>query len=151
LCKESLEICNDSVKCQKCGIAVPLLRAVIKTRSNRIDALQKQIKWIENYSCGKINRPSYVNEVKALKQELAELLEEDAKADKLRSLPLYNCKHWLNLYVQNAMITCRYKALTYHNVYILGNQVPSTNDYKIHISSSCCHIGIINYAADNNN
>jgi hypothetical protein len=68
---------------------VSLLRAVIKTLSNRIDALQKQIKWIENYSCGKINRPSYVNEVK---QELAELLEEDAKADKLRSLPLYSCR-----------------------------------------------------------
>jgi len=51
--------------------------------------LEKQIKWIENYSCrGNINRPSYVNEVKALKQELADLLKEDAKADKLRSLPL---------------------------------------------------------------
>jgi hypothetical protein len=27
-----------------------------------------------------------------LKQELADLLEEDAKYDKLRSLPLYSCK-----------------------------------------------------------
>jgi hypothetical protein len=26
------------------------------------------------------------------KQELAELLEEDSKADKLRSLPLYSCR-----------------------------------------------------------
>jgi hypothetical protein len=32
------------------------------------------------------------NDLKALKQELADLLEEDAKADKLRSLPLYSCK-----------------------------------------------------------
>jgi hypothetical protein len=30
--------------------------------------------------------------VKQLKEELAELLEEDAKADKLRSLPLYSCR-----------------------------------------------------------
>lgn len=28
--------------------------------------------------------------LKSLKQQLAELLEEDAKADKLRSLPLYS-------------------------------------------------------------
>jgi hypothetical protein len=30
--------------------------------------------------------------VKKLKAELAELLEEDAKADKLRTLPLYSCR-----------------------------------------------------------
>jgi hypothetical protein len=54
--------------------------------------LQKRIKWIENYSRGNVNRPSYTNEVKELKQELAELLEEDAKADKLRCLPLYSCR-----------------------------------------------------------
>jgi hypothetical protein len=54
--------------------------------------LQKRIKWIENYSRGNVNRPSYTNEVKELKQELAELLEEDAKADKLRCLRLYSCR-----------------------------------------------------------
>ena len=32
------------------------------------------------------------NDLKALKQELAQLLEEDAKYDKLRSLPLYSCR-----------------------------------------------------------
>jgi len=32
------------------------------------------------------------NDIKALKQELADLLEEDAKDDKLRRLPLYNCR-----------------------------------------------------------
>jgi hypothetical protein len=72
---------------QKCGVAVPMFRTLTKPKSNRIDALEKQIKWIENYSRrGNINRPCYINEVKQLKQELAELLEEDAKADKLRSL-----------------------------------------------------------------
>jgi hypothetical protein len=30
--------------------------------------------------------------LKQLKQELADLLEEDAKADKLRNLPLYSCR-----------------------------------------------------------
>jgi Leucine-rich repeat (LRR) protein len=35
---------------------------------------------------------SNINDLKALKQELAELLEEDAKANKLRSLPLYSCR-----------------------------------------------------------
>jgi hypothetical protein len=42
---------------------------------------------MENYYHG-VN----INDLKALKQELADLLEEDAKADKLRSLPLYSCR-----------------------------------------------------------
>ena len=33
-----------------------------------------------------------MNSVKQLKEELAELLAKEAKADKLRSLPLYSCK-----------------------------------------------------------
>jgi len=49
---QSLEISNDSVKCQKCGIAMSLLRMLTKPKSNRIDTLEKQIKWIENYSHG---------------------------------------------------------------------------------------------------
>jgi hypothetical protein len=32
------------------------------------------------------------NDLKRLKQELAALLAQDAKADKLRSLPLYSCR-----------------------------------------------------------
>ena len=42
---------------------------------------------MENYYHG-----ANVNDIKALRQELAELLEEDDKADKLRSLPLYSCR-----------------------------------------------------------
>jgi|SRR5919202_3412848 hypothetical protein len=48
---ESLQISGNSVKCQRCGIAVSLLRTLAKPRSSRIDALQKQIKWIEDHSC----------------------------------------------------------------------------------------------------
>jgi hypothetical protein len=59
-----------------------------RTKNDRVAILQKRIKWIENYSRGN-NRS---DEVKALKQELAELLSEDAKADKPRSLPLYGCR-----------------------------------------------------------
>jgi hypothetical protein len=71
---ESLDISNDYVKCQRCGIAIPLLRTSTKPRSNRIAVLEKQIKWIENYSrSGNINRPSYTNEVKALKAEVISL------------------------------------------------------------------------------
>jgi DNA repair exonuclease SbcCD ATPase subunit len=89
---ESLEIYDHSVKCQKCGNAVPIAGKLSRPHNDRIAILQKRIKWIENYSHGNVNRPSYINEVKALKQELADLLEEDAKADKLISLPLYSCR-----------------------------------------------------------
>jgi hypothetical protein len=56
-----------------------------KQRSQAIDALQKQIKWIENHSHG--NAIADVN-LKQIKQELAELLQEEAKVDALRRLAL---------------------------------------------------------------
>ena len=89
---DTLEISNNSVKRQRCGNAVPIVGKLSRPHNDRVAILQKRIKWIENYSRGNVNRLSYTNEVKALKQELAELLEEDAKADKLRSLPLYSCR-----------------------------------------------------------
>ena len=78
------------LSCQKCGITVPLLRALTKSRSNRIDALQKQIHWIERYRRG--NNTIKDDDLKQLKVELAELLEEASKIDKLRRLPLYSCR-----------------------------------------------------------
>jgi hypothetical protein len=52
---EALEISDHSVKCQKCGIAVPLLRTRAKPSSIRIDGLETRINWIENrYSSGLI-------------------------------------------------------------------------------------------------
>jgi adenine-specific DNA methylase len=93
---ESLEISNDSVKCQKCGIAVPIVGKLTKpkARNDRIVVLEKQIKWIEAHSHhGNNNRSSDDNgSIKQLKQELAELLTEEAKADKLRRLRLYSCR-----------------------------------------------------------
>ena len=86
---EALEIYDDhSVKCQRCGIAVPIVRKLPRPLNDRVAILQKRIKWIENYSRGNIRS----DDVKQLKAELADLLEEDAKADKLRSLPLYSCR-----------------------------------------------------------
>jgi hypothetical protein len=88
---EALEISNHSVKCQRCSIVVPLLRTLTKPRSNRIDALQKRVKWIENHSHGNSNAIAEVN-LKQLKAELADLLEEEAKVNALRCLPLYSCR-----------------------------------------------------------
>jgi len=50
---------------------------------------------MENYYHGVNN-----DDLKQLKQELAALLEEDAKLDKLRSLPLYSCRitNWKFVY-----------------------------------------------------
>jgi hypothetical protein len=85
---ESLEIYDHSVKCQRCGIAVPIVGGLARPHGNRITLLEHRIKWIETHPRLKDS----VNSIKQLKQELAELLEEDAKADKLRSLPLYSCR-----------------------------------------------------------
>jgi hypothetical protein len=85
---EALEIFDSSVKCQRCGMAI--VGKLPRPHNDRVVILQRRIKWMENYSCGNNNGNS--NDIKQLKQELAELLEEDAKADKLRSLPLYSCR-----------------------------------------------------------
>jgi hypothetical protein len=49
----------------------------------------------KNYSRGNnnSNNNNNNNDLKQQKQELADLLEQDAKADKLRSLPLYSCRN----------------------------------------------------------
>ena len=44
---ESLEISNHSVKCQKCGLDIPLIGKLTKPKSNRITILEKRIKWLE--------------------------------------------------------------------------------------------------------
>jgi hypothetical protein len=47
---ESLEIIDSTVKCQRCGVAVPIVGKLTKLRKgNRIDTLQKRIRWLENY------------------------------------------------------------------------------------------------------
>jgi hypothetical protein len=99
---EALEISNHSVKCQRCGIAVPIV-GKLAARNDRIVVLQRQIKWIKEHYQGRylcrhrgngniIGNSNDDGVVMQLKQELAELLEEDATYDKLRSLPLYSCR-----------------------------------------------------------
>jgi hypothetical protein len=46
-----------------------------KPKSNRIDALQKQIKWIEDHSHGNAKADANIKELKA---ELADLLEKNS-------------------------------------------------------------------------
>jgi hypothetical protein len=75
---KSLGIPGNSVKCQKCSVDIPIVGKMPRPHNDRVAILQKKIKWIENLCRSNINRPSYINEVKQLKQELAEL-SEDAK------------------------------------------------------------------------
>jgi hypothetical protein len=83
---QALEISNNSVKRQNCGVTVPMLRDRPSQRAIEL-MLCKNGKWIENHSHG-----NAITEVKQIKQELAELLEEEARADALRRLPLYSCR-----------------------------------------------------------
>jgi hypothetical protein len=48
---ESLEISGsgDSVKCQRCGIAVPIVGKLIKPKSNRIAILEKRVSVMIRY------------------------------------------------------------------------------------------------------
>ena len=78
---ESLQISDNSVKCQRCGMAVPIIRKLARPYNDRVAVLQRRIKWIENYSRG--NNGSKNNDLNQLKAELAGLLEEDAKYDNL--------------------------------------------------------------------
>jgi hypothetical protein len=87
---EALEIFDHSVKCQRCSSAVPIVGKLDRPHNDRVVILQKRIKWLEDHHRYFANAKSDI--LDALREELAELLEEDAKADKLRSLPLYSCK-----------------------------------------------------------
>jgi hypothetical protein len=61
--------------------------------NDRITVLQRRIKWIEHYSHrGNTKYNDNNDDIKVLKAELEELLSEEAKRDKLRSLPLYSCR-----------------------------------------------------------
>lgn len=67
---ESLQITNSSVKCQRCGTTVPIVGKLTKISNDRIDILQKRIRWMENYRRG--TNTTKDDDLKALKQELAE-------------------------------------------------------------------------------
>ena len=84
---ESLQISDHSVKCQRGGNAVSMIGKSVGAKSNRIAVLERRVRWLENY-------PHSINTIiiKQLKQELSDILEEEGKADRLRSLPLYSCR-----------------------------------------------------------
>jgi hypothetical protein len=82
---QALEISASSVKCQRCSMAVPIVGKLARPYNVRIAILQKRIKWIEEHYYYHHHHRGKDEDIKALKQELAELLEEDAKYDKLRS------------------------------------------------------------------
>ena len=39
---ESLEFSNDSIKCQRCGIAIPIVEKLTRTGNDRVAILQKK-------------------------------------------------------------------------------------------------------------
>ena len=43
---------SSSVKCQKCGVAIPIVGKLTKLKSDRIRILEKRIKWLEDYRRG---------------------------------------------------------------------------------------------------
>ena len=87
---DSLQIneTDKSVTCQSCGNAVTMI-PFTRSKNHRVINLQTRIRSLElNRYRGNVN----TNEIKALQAELAQLLEEDAQADRLRRLPLYSCR-----------------------------------------------------------
>ena len=86
---------NSSVKCQRCSNAIPIVGKLPHQHNNdRIAVLRNRIRFLESQYHGR--QFGNVNErnqnLKLLKEELAELLKEDAEYDKLRGLPLYSTK-----------------------------------------------------------
>jgi hypothetical protein len=65
---ESLEIYGHSVKCQKCGMAIPIVGKLPRPHNDLVVILQRRIRWIENYRRGNNNRNR--NDLKQLKQNL---------------------------------------------------------------------------------
>jgi hypothetical protein len=41
---------GDSVKYQRCGMAIPIVGKLSRSQNERITILQKRIRWTENYS-----------------------------------------------------------------------------------------------------
>ncbi len=66
-------------------MAIPIVGKLSRPCNDRVVILQRRIKWIEDYYYHYRDKDE---DLKALRQELSELMEEDAKADKLRSSPL---------------------------------------------------------------
>ncbi len=67
---EALEISDNSVKCQRCGNAVPIVGKLSRPCNDRVAVLQ------DNKMDGKLLSWCNLNDLRALKQELEESLED---------------------------------------------------------------------------
>src|ERR671926_1211730 len=83
---DSLKISKGSVKCQKCSKDVPIVANMARPINDRISVLQVRIRYLEGHYRGVAGKE---DDIKQMKQELDELLQDDAEYDKLRGIPLY--------------------------------------------------------------
>jgi hypothetical protein len=75
---ESLQLSDsdNTVNCQKRDIAISIVGKLSRPFNDLAAILQRRTRWLENYNRGNINN-NRNNELKRLKQELADLLAED--------------------------------------------------------------------------
>src|ERR1051325_56634 len=87
---------GHSVKCQRCGVAVPIVGKLSRPKNDDVVKLQTRQRYMENHPhfCSK-------QDLEAVKQELAKVLEKDATYEKLRSIPL---QYWRGKYVCGACL-----------------------------------------------
>jgi hypothetical protein len=88
----ALEISKDGkyAKCQCCGQNIRIVGKMARPQNDRIATLEKRIRYLEKYPRGGNNTAAV--EIKHAKEELADLLKEEEKRDKLRSIPLLSSK-----------------------------------------------------------
>jgi hypothetical protein len=83
---DALEISDGFVKCQRCRVPQRIVGKLEPTgRYGRISTLQVRLQYLKRYNAKE-------QDIKATKQELDALLQEDSEYEKLRSLPLYCTK-----------------------------------------------------------
>jgi len=89
---DAVEILDSghSVKCQRCGVAVPIVGKMSRPKNDDVVKLQTCVKWMEKHPhiCNK-------EDLEATKRELAKMLKEEATYEKLRSIPL---QYWRGKY-----------------------------------------------------
>jgi hypothetical protein len=84
------------VKCQQCAqdIPIPPSDNPKKRCKDRLIVLRRRIEYIENYRWGNYGNGNAAKQedLRAIRQEIAYLEEQEAKADKMRKLPLYGVR-----------------------------------------------------------
>ena len=82
---------NKFVRCQCCHKPIKIVGKMHRPTNDRIVQIKKRIKSIEEYNV-KYNKASSDSGINELKQQLEDLLKEEAKRDRFRCLPLYSSK-----------------------------------------------------------